>query len=167
MKRNVHLSEKLLLTGFIFILLFMIGHDWIPLGSLNDVQALSEDRSFNERFMVTLFGTVQFLLLTGLLLTFIGKRYPLWVKLWLIIHPLCIFIGALFSWWIPYLFGYGAEERADRYQYMFGNTHSFLPEINGIVPNTLHILFHTTLFICIILAIYISLANSKKEIRSY
>ncbi|WP_316244945.1 hypothetical protein [Oceanobacillus jeddahense] len=65
MKRNVRLSEKLLLTGFIFILLFMIGHDWIPLGSLNDVQALSEDRSFNERFMVTLFGTVQFLLLTG------------------------------------------------------------------------------------------------------
>ena len=32
--------------------------------------------------------------------------------------------------------------RAARYQKMFGNTHSFLPKRNGVVPNTAHILLH-------------------------
>jgi hypothetical protein len=49
--------------------------------------------------------------------------------------------GAMFAWWIPYLFG-GSPERAERYKDMFGNTHSFLPPRNGIVPNTLHCVLH-------------------------
>jgi hypothetical protein len=68
-----------------------------------------------------------------------------------------------FDWWIPYFFGYGAEERVDRYQQMFGDTHSFLPEINGIVPNTLHVIFHSLLLLCIILTIYISFTTKKKN----
>ncbi|SDG11020.1 hypothetical protein [Paraburkholderia phenazinium] len=33
-------------------------------------------------------------------------------------------------------------KRAARYRIMFGNTHSFLPMRNGMVPNTLHVLLH-------------------------
>jgi hypothetical protein len=33
-------------------------------------------------------------------------------------------------------------DRAARYRAMFGSTHAFLPERNGIVPNTLHCLLH-------------------------
>jgi hypothetical protein len=40
---------------------------------------------------------------------------------------------------VPYFFG-ADERRVERYRVMFGNTHSFLPERNGIVPNTAHIL---------------------------
>lgn len=91
-----------------------------------------------------------------------GKRYPIWIKFWLIIHQVCIFAGALMAWWIPYFFGYGAEQRAGRFNQMFGDTHSFLPAMNGIVPNTLHTIFHIALLTCIILTIYIALTDSRK-----
>ena len=163
MKRNVRKSEIMLLLGFSLIFLFMLVHDWIPLGSLNDIEAVAAENTKRELVMVTSIGAVQFLLLIIILLVFIGKTYPIWIKLWLMIHPSCIFIGAMLSWWIPYLFGFGAEEKLERYQMIFGNTHSFLPVMNGIVPNTLHTLFHLTLLLCIILATYISFSGNKKR----
>ena len=156
LKRKIRKSEKVLLFGFSLLFLFMMLHDWIPLGSLNDIQVVSAENTKKELVIVTLIGAVQILLLMAILLLFIGKKYPISAKLWLIIHPSCIFVGAMMSWWIPYLFGFGAEERVERYRVIFGNTHSFLPVKNGIVPNTLHSLFHLTLLLCIILVIYIT-----------
>lgn len=95
MKREIRFSEKLLLSGFCFILLFMFMQDWVPLGSLNDVQAIAEERPFNELIIVTMINVVQILLLIGFVIIFMGKRYPVWIKLWLIIHQVCIFAGAL------------------------------------------------------------------------
>ncbi|MBU9711930.1 hypothetical protein [Evansella tamaricis] len=163
MKREIRLSEKLLMGGFSFILLFMIVQDWIPLGSLNDIAAIAQDRTASEIVIITLIGAVQILILMGVVLFYMGRRYPVWIKLWLLIHPTFIFAGALMDWWIPYFFGYGAEVRVERYTLMFGNTHSFLPPMNGIVPNTLHIFFHSLLFLCIILIIYITLWNPKEK----
>ncbi|WP_018932560.1 hypothetical protein [Gracilibacillus lacisalsi] len=163
MKREIRTAEKLLVLGLSLILIFMIVQDLVPLGPLNDIDAISADRSFNEILTVTLIGAVQILILLSIVLIFIGKRYPIWIRLWLIIHQSFIFVGALLDWWIPYFFGYGAEERVDRYQQMFGDTHSFLPEINGIVPNTLHVIFHSLLLLCIILTIYISFTTKKKN----
>ncbi|GAA0339456.1 hypothetical protein GCM10008967_32230 [Bacillus carboniphilus] len=161
MKREIHFSEKLLLAGLSFILIFMIVQDWVPLGTLNDVQAVKAEHSFNQLVTITLINVAQILLLMGLVVIFMGKRYPIWVKFWLIIHQVCIFAGVLISWWIPYFFGYGAEQKVEEYKQMFGETHSFLPVMNGIVPNTLHFLFHITLLLCIILAIYISFTLSR------
>ncbi|SFM45554.1 hypothetical protein SAMN04487943_11939 [Gracilibacillus orientalis] len=163
MQRQIRLVEKLLLLGLSLILIFMIVQDLVPLGSLNDLDAISQDRSFNEILIVTLVGVVQILLLLGMVLIFMGKRYPIWIRLWLVIHQLFIFAGALIDWWIPYFFGYGAEQRVERYEKMFGDTHSFLPVIHGIVPNTLHVMFHTLLLSCIILSIYISLTNRRNN----
>lgn len=163
MKREIRFSEKLLLSGFCFILLFMFMQDWVPLGSLNDVQAIAEERPFNELIIVTMINVVQILLLIGFVIIFMGKRYPVWIKLWLIIHQVCIFAGALLDWWIPYFFGYGSDQRVKRYHQMFGDTHSFLPEMNGIVPNTFHTIFHIVLLFCIILTIYIALTDSGKK----
>jgi hypothetical protein len=42
---------------------------------------------------------------------------------------------------VPYLVK-AEPARAQRYQQMFGNTHSFLRPRNGMVPNTAHILLH-------------------------
>jgi hypothetical protein len=49
--------------------------------------------------------------------------------------------GLLRAWWIPYLFR-PDPKRAARYQIIFDGTHAFLPRRDGIVPNTLHVLFH-------------------------
>src|SRR5690625_1512742 len=161
MKRNIRLSEKFLVLGYVFILLFMIVQDLVPLGVLNDVEAIASVESLNEIIETTLIGVVQILLILGGLL-FMGKRYPLLVKIWLIVHPACILLGAIMSWWIPYFFGTGTLEKIERFNIMFGNTHSFLPVMNGIVPNTLHTLFHFVLVICIILTSYISFTRKGK-----
>lgn len=168
MRRQVRLTEKLLLTGLSLIFIFMVIQDWVPLGSLNDVEAIAKERSFNELLIVTGIGAGQILLLMFFVIFFLGKQPPIWIKLWLIIHQVFIFAGALIDWWIPYFFGYGAEQRAEKYNKMFGETHHFLPVMNGIVPNTLHIVFHSALLICIIISVYVTLAdrtNRKKDIR--
>ena len=162
MKREIRVQEKFLIAGYGLILLFMFVQDWVPLGPLNDIQAIAQENSARELIVVTLIGLVQIVILMVLILCFIGRRYPIWAKIWLIIHPSCIFAGVLMAWWIPYFFGFGAEEKAERYQTMFGNTHSFLPVMHGIVPNTLHTIFHVTLFLCILLTIYISFRDRKR-----
>jgi len=162
MKREIRLSEKIWLAGLIFIFLFMLLHDWVPLGPFNDVEAVRQDSTIQELLFVTLFNASQILVIIVLLLIFMGKSYPIWAKIWLIVHQSCIFAGALWAWWIPYCCGIGAEERAERYQLMFGNTHTFLPEMHGIAPNTIHVIFHLTLLTCIILSIYISVNGSKR-----
>lgn len=164
-QRKVRVSEKILLVGLSFILLFMLIHDWVPLGPLNDVQAVMDTRSFQELITITLFGAGQILLLMGIVVWFMGKKYPLWAKLWLIIHQGFILSGAMLDWWIPYFTGYGAEERVERYSAMFGDTHAFLPVMNGIIPNTIHVLFHATLALCLLVTIYISLTDSRVRIR--
>ncbi|MGN7942523.1 hypothetical protein [Metabacillus sp. 22489] len=167
MSREIRLSEKLLLIGLSFILVFMIVQDWVPIGSLNDVQAIANERSFNELLIITVSGIVQILVLMTFVIIYMGKLYPIWVKLWLFIHQICIFVGVLIDWWIPYLFGYGAEKRVESYNQMFGDTHFFLPVMNGIVPNTLHTIFHLTLLICIFLTINVILNDSRKGNSNY
>ena len=165
MKRDIRLSEKFLVLGYIFILLFMIVQDLVPLGALNDIEAIASVESFNEIIVTMLIGAVQILLILGGVLLFIGKRYPLLVRIWLLVHPTCILLGAIMSWWIPYLLGTGTEENVERFNIMFGNTHSFLPIMNGIVPNTLHTMFHLVLLICIILTSYVFLTSRDKDNR--
>lgn len=161
MRRNVRLSEIFLVSGYVFILLFMIMHDLIPLGPLNDIEAISSVESFNETIATMLIGAIQILLILGGILLFIGKRFPLLVRIWLLVHPSSILLGAMLSWWVPYLFGTGTEEKIERFNVMFGNTHAFLPVMNGMVPNTLHTIFHFVLFACIVLTSYIFLTNKR------
>jgi hypothetical protein len=52
-----------------------------------------------------------------------------------------LFAGELRAWWWPYLIR-PEPDRAARYRGMFGKTSAFLPERNGIVPNTLHVALH-------------------------
>jgi hypothetical protein len=60
--------------------------------------------------------------------------------------------GSFKAWWLPYLFRCDPA-LANRYRTMYAETHSFLPEHNGMRPNTLHMLFD-----CVTLAILIDLS---------
>ena len=79
----------------------------------------------------------------GLVFTIIGLSdgVPDWLWYWLWISYALLFRGELKAWWVPYLIG-PEPERAARYRSMSGATHSFLPERNGITPNTLHAVLH-------------------------
>lgn len=124
-----------------FQVLFLWLHDWLPLGRLNDVNAVrSQDTAF-RLIVVTLIQSVPFTV--GLLfsLLYFGRLYPHWLYMWLWISYSVMFVGQIRAWWIPYLFR-AEPERAARYRIMFGNTHRFLPTRNGLAPNTAHIMLH-------------------------
>jgi hypothetical protein len=72
---------------------------------------------------------------------FASVEYPNWLLWWLWGTYLVCAYGILRAWWLPYL-GTPDPDRAKRYGARFARTHGFLPERNGIRPDTLHVAFH-------------------------
>jgi hypothetical protein len=136
----------------VFHVLFLALHDWVPLGSLNDVTAVREENSRGKLIRDTLISTTPFAFGLAASGVYLGQPYPIWLLYYLTISYALLFVGELQAWWIPY-FLRPDPARAVRYEAMFGNTHAFLPARNGIRPNTLHIILHVaTLAILLILA---------------
>lgn len=132
-----------------FEVLFLFLHDWIPLGTLNDLRGVSTVDSFGKRVAVTLISSAPFAVGLVASVIYFGRPYPNWLFLWLWISYGFLFCGILQAWWIPYLFR-PQPERAARYEVMFGATHAFLPQRNGIRVNTLHLIFHAATFALLI-----------------
>ena len=124
-----------------FQLAFLLVHDWIPLGPLNDVRAVRRENAVRLLVIGTAVSSAPVVAALWLSIRYFGQPYPTWVRAWLWLTYGLLFAGELEAWWMPYLFRIDAKRQA-RYQAMFGNTHAFLPERNGIVPNTLHVLLH-------------------------
>ena len=138
-----------------FHVAFLWVHDWVPLGRLNDVAAVRRQDSTARLVRVTLIQSVPYTI--GFVFSVFywraGHRYPGWLWYWLWISYGLLLPGELTAWWVPYL-GRPQPERAARYRAMFGSTHAFLPERNGLVPNTLHCLLHAaTVATLVILAV--------------
>jgi hypothetical protein len=133
-----------------FQLAFLLLHDWIPLGRLNDVRAVQA--AHPRRLLLT--GTLVSSLLPsiGLLLSLLhrGVAWPVWLTAYLAGTYLFLFVGEIEAWWAGYFFGYRID-RAASYRDMYGNTIAFLPERNGIQPNTLHVAVHATTVITLVL----------------
>ena len=121
--------------------LFLWIHDWIPMGSLNDVRAVRAQDSFQRLVLVTLIQSIPFTVILVLSVLLFGSPYPPWLVTTIWIAYVVLLAGQLRAWWVPYLLR-AEPERAERYHAMFGNTHSFLPVRNGLVPNTAHIFLH-------------------------
>lgn len=116
-------------------------HDWVPLGSFNDVRAVRAADSTAKLMAVTLIQSTPYTI--GLYFSILSLMSPMpgWVRAWLWISYGVLLCGELRAWWVPYL--WQAEPvRAARYQAMFGRTLAFLPLRNGIVPNALHCILH-------------------------
>lgn len=116
-------------------------HDWLPLAPFNDVQAVRRADSVSRLLRVTILQSAPYTVgLVGSVLAW-GKPWPGWLGAWLWISYGLLFAGEVRAWWSPYLLR-SEPERAERYRAMFGRTHAFLPERNGVTPNTLHVLLH-------------------------
>jgi hypothetical protein len=133
--------EIVLLALQTFQVLFLWVHDWIPLGPLNDVAAVRSQDTTRRLVTVTLIQSVPWSIGLWFSVLHFRQTYPHWLYYWLLISYGLLLVGQIRAWWIPYLFR-TEPERAVRYRIMFGNTHSFLPLRNGMVPNTAHILLH-------------------------
>jgi hypothetical protein len=129
---------------------FLWTHDWLPLGSLNDVLAVRGQNTFNRLIFVTLIQSLPFTVILILSIAYFSQGYPSWLIRSIWVAYVALLVGQLRAWWIPYLVR-AEPERATRYREMFGHTHSFLPKRNGLVPNTAHIFLHlctaATLFV--------------------
>ena len=133
--------ETILVALQTFHVLFLGLHDWIPLGRLNDVAAVRSEISPRNLFIATIVQTSFFAVGLFFSVSYFGRSYPTWLIYWLWISYTMLFVGEIEAWWIPYLVR-PYPKRAARYQKMFGNTHSFLPRRNDIVPNTAHVFLH-------------------------
>jgi hypothetical protein len=135
-----------------FQVLFLWFHDWIPLGRLNDVAAVRSQDTRSRLVVITLIQSVPFTIGLVYSLLYFRQPYPHWLRNWLWVSYGLLFVGQLRAWWMPYLFR-SEPDRAARYRIMFGNTHSFLPQRHGLVPNTAHILLHLSTAATLILLI--------------
>jgi hypothetical protein len=124
-----------------FQVFFLWVHDWIPLGRLNDVAAVRGQDTFWRLVRVTLIQSVPFTIGLFFSVRHFRGPWPGWLTYWLWISYGILLAGQVRAWWVPYLLK-PDPPRAKRFEKMFGNTHSFLPRRNGMVPNTAHILLH-------------------------
>jgi hypothetical protein len=144
--------NNLFLALLLWHLLFLSLHDWVPLGRLTDLPALRSQRSFTARILASLLmGAFSGL---ALCLNWAGSPNPArGVLLFTLILYSFFLFGAIRAWWLPYLFGIGLSKKfvAD-YQIMFDNTYTWLPRRNGITVNALHVIWHCTAVITVVLA---------------
>jgi hypothetical protein len=124
-----------------FQLVILLFHDWIPLGSLNDVRAVRQANPGARVLVGTLISSLPPGVAFALSVTHLGRAYPHWLVLTLWCIYGFLFVGELEAWWVPYFFG-SSIKRVERYRAMFGSTKAFLPPRNGIIPNTLHCCLH-------------------------
>ena len=145
-------KEPVLIALQVFQVLFLALHDWVPFGRLNGVSAVRRQDSTLRLTVVTLIQTLPFAFGLFWSMRDFGPPYPVWLTRWLFVSYLILLVGQLRAWWLPYLLR-PEPQRAERYRAMFGRTHSFLPERNGIVPNTAHVLLHiaTAATLCVML----------------
>lgn len=141
------------------IVLFVAFHDWVPLGSLNNLAGIREVDTAGTLLRTTIISTLPFAIGLAASLYYRTAGFPGWLWYWLWISYIACLYGILRAWYVPYLFG-ADPERAARYQRRFASTHAFLPSRNGIVPDTLHVCFHAVLLCTLILLAILALSKN-------
>lgn len=136
-----------------YVVLFLSLHDWVPLGRLNHDAAKRRTDPLAEVLWTTLVAAVPAAIAFWGTAARLHAAYPEWLRWLLWITYGVLFAGLLKAWWIPYLF-HPEPARAERYRNIFEGTHRFLPEHNGIAPDTLHVSFHiATVLVLVLLAV--------------
>jgi hypothetical protein len=123
------------------VVLFLLLHDWVDLGRLNNLESIRSQDTLLRRLFVTLLPGVPAAIGLFFSAKYFAQPYPHWLEMWLWITYGILVLGLLRAWWIPYLV-LPDPERSARYQIIFAGTHSFLPRRNGMAPDTLHTMFH-------------------------
>ncbi len=140
------------------VVLFIALHDWVPVGTLNNLTGIREVDTAGKLLRTTIISTLPFAIGLVASIYYRSTGFPGWLWYWLWISYIACLYGVLRAWYVPYLFG-GDPERVARYQKRFAGTKSFLPTRNGIAPDTLHVCFHAVL-LCTLVLLGI-LSNSK------
>lgn len=133
-----------------YVVLFIALHDWLPLGSLNNLTGIRAVDGRMQLLRTTVLSTLPFAIALAGSIHFSSAHFPMWLMLVLWGTYGAGFYGVLRAWYLPYLV-YSDPARAARYRERFAGTHAFLPERNGIRPDTLHVTFHAVMVALIVL----------------
>ena len=141
------------------LLLFMIFHDWIPVPPFNDISALKLSDSTLYRVIGSAINGITVLIPLIITIAYYQQPFmPLSATITLVAFYTLLTIGTIFSWWTPYLFGSSPKHKQAFNK--FNNTHYFLPKRgDNVIPNTLHIVLHLQIWTCLIISIYLLIAN--------
>ncbi|MCX7123826.1 MAG: hypothetical protein NTV32_09255 [Gammaproteobacteria bacterium] len=135
------------------LLFFMLFHDWIPVPPFNNTAALKKVDGSWGRLKGSIINGITVLIPLWLTLKYIHTSMPQSALTTIVCFYLGISIGTIFSWWIPYFFGSSTQHK-DSFQ-KFKQTHHFLPERGDhVVPNTLHVLLHLQVWVCLLISVY-------------
>lgn len=131
----------------------MLFHDWIAIPPLSDIEALKSTDSNAYRLLGSVINGM--FVLIPLVLTFIyfkQEKIPILVTSAVTFFYALLTFGTILSWWVPYIFG-SSKKHKQQFE-KFKNTHHFLPPRgDNVVPNTLHVILHLQVWICLIIAI--------------
>jgi hypothetical protein len=98
-----------------FVVAFLLFHDWVGLGRLNNLAAIRSQDTLLHRVFVTLLPGVPAAIGLFFSAKYFSQPYPDWLETLLWITYGAFILGMLRAWWIPYLVLPDAE-RAARYQ---------------------------------------------------
>jgi hypothetical protein len=131
--------------------LFLLLHDWVPLGRLSNLEAVRASDTRARLFWTTILSALPFALVFAVCCAHgTLARWPGWLQTWLWWTYGLTLVGTVFAWWGPYLLWH-SPERAERYKVRFAGTWKFLPERNGIAPDALHVLYHLCVLATVVL----------------
>lgn len=134
----------------VYVVAFIALHDWLPLGNLNNLAGIRAVDTRTQLMRTTAVSTLPFAVGLAGSAYYSTGYFPMWLLWVLWITYGAALYGILRAWYLPYLI-YNDPERAARYRERFAETHAFLPERNGIRPDTLHVTFHAVLVALVVL----------------
>jgi hypothetical protein len=130
---------------------FLLLHDWIPLGRLTTLAAIQSIDSRSRLLWTTLLSALPYAAVLAVsIATF--PHWPISLRIWLEWTYTITIAMILFAWWIPYL-SPSDSPRAERYRTRFAGTLTFLPKRHGFAPDALHTVYHASVLATVFLLI--------------
>jgi len=122
-------------------LVYVLIHDWVPLGPLNDIERQRE-QPLSTRILVEIGNVLPIVVLLTLSLLFPTGPLPAGAAIYAGLYIVAFAVLAWLSWYRPYLRGSTpAREAAAAHEY--GRTIQVLrPRANRIRPNLMHVILH-------------------------
>jgi hypothetical protein len=141
--------ESLLIALQAAQVVFLLLHDWVPLGRLSNLSAVHALDSRSKLLWTTVFSALPF---AGGLVFSVATYpdWPTWVRTYLDVLYAVSLLAILRAWWIPWLSPFDSP-RAERYRTRFAGTLSFLPKRHGFAPDALHTIYHAVVVATLVL----------------
>ena len=133
-------TEAILIGAQAIQVVFLLLHDWIPLGRLTNLAAVRALDSTQKLFWTTLLSALPYAVGLGFSVADF-PHWPMWLHTYLEWLYGISLLAILRAWWVPYL-SPSDSARAERYRTRFAGTITFLPKRHGFAPDALHTVYH-------------------------